>query len=105
MSLSGIPRPLKFNSLNEFVLGNSQNFQQSYQSRSPKSGVFVIRNTESLYDRYNVNNLLLQKVNKNHLQVLNKNIVLNEEDIDPNKILAQTGFKVTSNKNFNKTLK
>lgn len=44
-------------------------------------------------------------MNKNHLQVLNKNIVLNEEDIDPNKILTQTGFKVTGNKNFNQTLK
>lgn len=100
-----MPRPLKFNSLNEFVLGNSQNFQQSHQSRSPKSGVFVIRNTESLYDRYNVNNLLLSKVNKNHLQILNKNIVLNEEDIDPNKLFSQTGFKKTGNKNFNQTSK
>lgn len=38
-----MPRPLKFNSLNEFVMGNSQNFEQSYQNRSPKSGVFMIR--------------------------------------------------------------
>jgi hypothetical protein len=33
---------------------------------------------------------LLSKVHKNHLQVLSKNIVLNEEEINPNKILGQT---------------
>jgi hypothetical protein len=33
---------------------------------------------------------LLSKVHKNHIQVVSKNIVLNEEDINPNKILSQT---------------
>lgn len=48
---------------------------------------------------------MLEKVNKNHLQVLNKNIILNEEDIDPNKIFAQTGFKGTVTQNLKQTSK
>lgn len=34
-------------------------------------------NALSLYDFYNVNNLELSQVNKKHLQILNKNVVLN----------------------------
>lgn len=75
-----MPRPLKFNSMEQFVY-KSNGFDESYRSRSPRSGVLVVKPTESFYDRYNVSNLMLSKVNKNHLQVLSKNIVLNEEDI------------------------
>jgi hypothetical protein len=77
-----MPRPLKFNSMEQFVY-KSNGFDESYRSRSPRSGVLVVKPTESFYDRYNVSNLILSKVNKNHLQVLSKNIVLNEEDIHP----------------------
>lgn len=77
-----MPRPLKFNSMEQFVY-KSNGFDESYRSRSPKSGVLMVKPTESFYDRYNVSNLMLSKVNKSHLQVLSKNIVLNEEDIHP----------------------
>lgn len=75
MTTSSLPRPMKFQSLEEFVYGSSSDLSADLRKNLPPTP-FTYKPKQSLFDRYNRNNLTLDQCHKNHLQILSKPIIL-----------------------------